>query len=173
MARVETRRTVGPARRQAAPISSWPKPRNLAVLDRARPLYRQFPDDWAQLRLHWLQGRIAHALKQSGEAAHILRQVQEEAQARDLHMEFLMVSLDLAEAHVAIGEIATAGRLLADVTPILISWNLHRNALTAWLMFQKALEQRRDAQMVSSLFAQIRLYYRRYWNVPTAEFSVE
>jgi tetratricopeptide (TPR) repeat protein len=147
----------------------------LAILDRARPLYKQFPDDWAQLRLHWLQGRIAHGLEQAAEAVHILRQVWEEFRARGLHMEFLMVSIDLAEAHVAAGEIATAGRLLANVTPILTSWHLHRNAIAAWLMFQKALEERRDvsAAAAGALFSQLRLYYLRYWHVPAAEFSVE
>jgi tetratricopeptide (TPR) repeat protein len=33
----------------------------LAILDRARPLYRQF-DEEVQVRFHWLQGRIAHGL---------------------------------------------------------------------------------------------------------------
>lgn len=145
----------------------------LAVLDRSRPLYRQFPDDWAQLRLHWLQGRIAHALHQFGKAAHMLRQVQEECLARDLHMEYLMVSIDLAEVHVARSEIAAAGRLLAEVTPIMTSWNLHRNTLAAWLLFQKALGRRRDARAVGTLFVQIRRYFHRYWQVPTAEFLME
>ncbi len=145
----------------------------LAVLDRARPLYRQFPDEWAQIRLHWLQGRIAHALGQFSEATHILRKVQDDCGAQDLHMEFLMVSIDLAEAHALLGETAIAGRLLADVTPVMTGWKLHRNALAAWLMFQQALEVRRDADAVAALFARLRLYYRRNWHVPGAEFSVE
>jgi hypothetical protein len=70
--------------------------------------------------------------------------VREEFRARDLHRDFLMASIDQAEAHVAAGERATAGRLLADVTPIMTSWNLHRNALAACLVFQKALEERRE-----------------------------
>jgi tetratricopeptide (TPR) repeat protein len=146
----------------------------LAILDRARPLYRQFPDDWAQLRLHWLQGRITHALEQFGEAAHILRQVRDEFRARDLHQEFLMVSIDLAEALVAAGEIATALRLIAEVTPILTSWNPHRNAVAAWLLFQKALEERSETGAAAgALFSQVRLYYRRYWHVPAAELSLD
>jgi tetratricopeptide (TPR) repeat protein len=145
----------------------------LAILDRTRPLYGQFPEDGVQLRLHWLQGRITHALAQFGEAAHILRQVQEDFRARDLHQEFLLVSIDLAEAHVAAGEIATALRLLAEVTPILTSWSLHRNAVAAWLRFQQALEEHRETGPAPTLFSQLRLYYRRYWHVPTAELSLE
>ena len=34
----------------------------LAVLERARPLYRQFRDELVPLRLHWVEGKIAHRL---------------------------------------------------------------------------------------------------------------
>ncbi len=146
----------------------------LGVLDRARPLYKQFPDDWAQDRLRWLQGKIARAFEQHAEAIHIFRQVYDEFEAQGRHMDLLMLSIDLAEAHCAAGEIATAGRLLAHLTPIMTSWQLHRNALAAWLMFQKALEERRQSRVaVDALFARIRLYYLRSWHVPQAEFSAE
>ncbi len=141
----------------------------LVILDRTRSLYRQFPDDWTQLRLRWVHGRVARALEQTGEAIHILRQVWEAFRERDQHVDFLMVSIDLAEAHTAAGEIATAGRLLAEVTPLMEQWNLHRNALAAWLMFREALEKR---QAAGALFNQIRLYYRRHWYVPSAELNL-
>ncbi|MFL6232192.1 MAG: hypothetical protein ACJ76N_03590, partial [Thermoanaerobaculia bacterium] len=40
----------------------------LVVLDRARPVYQQFPDKWTQLRLHWLEGRIAYRLGEYAQA---------------------------------------------------------------------------------------------------------
>jgi tetratricopeptide (TPR) repeat protein len=143
----------------------------LAILDRVRPLYRQFPEEWTQLRLHWLQGQILHALGHFAEAVDLLRQVREELRARDLRQDFLLVSIDLPEAHVALGETATALRLLSEVTPLLTSWHPHRNAVGAWLLFQKALEEPSDARRTSALFARLRLYYRCYWHVPEAEFS--
>jgi tetratricopeptide (TPR) repeat protein len=145
----------------------------LGVLDRVRPLYQQFPDEWAQLRFHWLQGRVAHALGSFAEAASILRQVREEFCARDQHRDFLMISIDLAEAHVAARDTATALSFLDETTPILTGWNPHRNALAAWLAFRKALEERRETGAgVGALFSRLRLYYRRYWHVPTAELSL-
>jgi hypothetical protein len=102
-------------------------------LDRARALYKQFPDAWTQLRLHWIQGRIAYGLEQFGEAVHILRQVAEEFRVRDLHMEFLLVSIDLAEAHVAAGEIATAGRLLAVTVDVLTYENRRTQCVRVFL----------------------------------------
>jgi hypothetical protein len=146
----------------------------LAILGRAWPLYREFQEDMVQLRLHWLQGRIAYGLGHAAEAVDILRLAREEFRARDLHPDFLLVSIDLAEAHVGLGEMATALQLLRETTPTLASWNLHRNALAVWLMFQKALEERRDlgAAALAPLFDSVRLYYRRYWHVPSAEFSI-
>jgi hypothetical protein len=146
----------------------------LGVLDRVRPLYEQFPDEWAQLRFHWLQGRVAHALGSFAEAASILRQVREEFCVRDQHRDFLVISIDLAEAHVAARETATALSFLEETTPILTGWNLHRNALAAWLAFQKTLEERRHlkAAALAPVFDNVRRYYRRSWHVPSAEFSL-
>jgi tetratricopeptide (TPR) repeat protein len=146
----------------------------LAILDRTRPLYRQFPDEWMQLRFHWLQGRVAHALGSFAEAADILRQVREELFPLDHQRDFVMISIDLAEAHVRAGDMATALSFLEETTPILVGSNLHRNALSAWLAFQKALEERRDleAPALVPLFDNLRRYYRRSWYDPAAEFSI-
>src|SRR6476661_3863540 len=46
----------------------------LAVLERARPLYRQFQDDLTQLRMHWVEGKIAFRLKEYDEAESIFGQ---------------------------------------------------------------------------------------------------
>ncbi len=145
----------------------------LAILDRARPLYRQFPDEWAQDRLRWLQGRIARALNQHSAAVSIFRGVFESFELQGQHMDLLMVSIDLAEAHLAAGEGASAARLLSQVTPIMASWRLHRNATSAWLLFQKLLNERMTEGAAGSLFSRIRLYYRRNWHVPEAEFREE
>jgi tetratricopeptide (TPR) repeat protein len=138
----------------------------LVVLDRARPLYKQFPDDWTQLRLHWLEGRIARALGHPHDAVHIFRQVWEAFRERGLHYDLVMVSIDLAEAYVAEGNPATAARLASEVHSIMEAWGVHRYALAAWLMLQQAVE----AGQADALFAKIRLHFRRRWHNP-AELS--
>jgi tetratricopeptide (TPR) repeat protein len=140
----------------------------LAVLDRARRLYKQFPDEWTQLRLQWIQGRIARGMGQLGEALCIFQQVSEEFRVRDLNYDLLMVSIDLAETMVASGERDSAARLVAEFQPIMANWKLHRHALAAWLVFQQAIEE----QQLEGLFTRIRLYYRRTWHKP-AEFVRE
>jgi len=140
----------------------------LALLDRARPLYKQFPDDWTQLRLHWLEGKIARSLGHLDEAAHIFRQTWDAFRERDLHYEFVMTSIDLAETYVAQGSHATAIRLSAEVYSILGAWGVHRYASTAWLLLENALELRK----ADDLFAKIRLYFHRRWHNPI-EFTGE
>jgi tetratricopeptide (TPR) repeat protein len=146
----------------------------LAILNRARPLYRQFEEDVVQLRFHWLQGRIAHRLEQLAEAVDILRLVRDESLALNLKRDFLLITLDLVESHLALDETATALRLLAETTPVLASWNLHQNGLAAWLLFQKTLDTRRDLDVaaLAPLLDDVRLYFRRYWYVPEAELTI-
>src|SRR5579863_322943 len=140
----------------------------LALLDRARPLYKQFPDDWTQLRLHWLEGRIARGLGHLDEAVHIFRQVFQAFRERDLHYDLVMAAIDLAEAQVAQGSHEAAARLAAEIYTAMGAWGLHRHALTAWLMLENALELRQ----AEDLFGKIRIYFRRRWHNP-AEFTGE
>ncbi len=138
----------------------------LTVLDDMRPLYRQFPDDWAQLRLHWLEAHIARALGKLEEAEHIFHQLWEAFRHRDLHHELVLVSLELAEAQVARGAFAAAARLAGEVHKIMAAWGRHRYALGAWLMLQNALE----LQHTDDLLARLQDYFRRYWHRP-AKFT--
>jgi tetratricopeptide (TPR) repeat protein len=136
----------------------------LAVLDRARPLYKQFPDEWTQLRLHWLEGRIARNLGELAEAEDIYKQLWEEFQARNLHHELVLLSIDLAELLVFKGEPKRAADLVEQCYPILKSWGLHSDALAAWLVFRDALTHRR----LDSVFSRMREYFRRHWVKPAA-----
>ncbi|HEY6323564.1 MAG TPA: hypothetical protein VJA16_18645 [Thermoanaerobaculia bacterium] len=132
----------------------------LEVLEQARRLYRQFPDEYTQLRLHWLEGKVTRSMGRWGEAASIYRLLLEEMRARDLRHEVVLVTLDLAEALVEGQQFEEAVRLAREVYPVMAAWGLHRWALAAWLLLQNALELRQ----VDGLFARIRVYYRRYWN---------
>ncbi len=140
----------------------------LALLDRSRPLYKQFPDDWTQQRLHWLEGKIARSLGHLDEAANIFRQVWEGFRGLDLHFPLVMVSIDLAETYVAQGSHATAARLSAEVYSILSAWGVSRHALSAWLILENAVA----LHQAEDLFGKIRSYFRRRWNNP-AEFTGE
>jgi tetratricopeptide (TPR) repeat protein len=136
----------------------------LVVLDRARPVYQQFPDKWTQLRLHWLEGRIASKIGDLAEAESIFGHLWEEFRARNLTHELVLVSIDLAEVFAAQGQTARAAQLVKDCYPIMQAWRLHRYALAAWIVFEKAVSQ----EHASEIFRRIRAYYRRYWIRPVA-----
>jgi hypothetical protein len=145
----------------------------LAVLDHARALYRQFPDSWTQIRLDWLQAKIARALEELPAAAAILRQVREDFKARVMKFDMVMASIELAENLAAAGDIAGAARLVAQTQPILSDWRLSRHLLAAWLTLQKALEENHgDQRELQRFLNQLAVYYRRHWHRP-AEFIVD
>lgn len=135
----------------------------LVVLDRARPLYKRFPDKWTQLRLHWLEGRIAYGLGEYAQAESIFSQIWEEFRARNLNHELVLVSIELAQVLVRRGEPARASQLVAEILPIMKGWGMHKDALAAWAVFQKALVQGTAA---ADLFARVSDYYRRHWFIP-------
>lgn len=140
----------------------------LVALDRARPVYQQFPDKWTQLRLHWLEGRIAANIGDLADAETIFSQLWDEFRARNLNHELVLVSIDLAEVLVSRGEAGRAVALIKESYPIMQAWRLHRYALAAWIVFEKAVAQGEDAE----IFRRIRDYYRRYWTRPVA-FAAE
>jgi tetratricopeptide (TPR) repeat protein len=145
----------------------------LAVLDRARALYEQFPDSWTQIRLDWIQGKIARALDELPAAAAILRQVCEDFEARVMKFDLVLAAIDLAETLVASGEVGGAAGWVARTQPVLSEWRLARHLLAAWLVLRKALEEDDgDPLRLQRLLARLALYYRRHWHRP-AEFTAE
>jgi len=137
----------------------------LAILDRARPLYKKFQDDFTQLRLHWLEGKIAANLGDLAGAESILGQLWEEFRVRDLNQEVVLVSIDLAEVLTWKGEIARAAELAGQCYSIMKGWGLHRDALAAWLVLMQALAQ---GHGLDDIFQRIEVYYRRHWVRPAA-----
>ena len=135
----------------------------LVVLDRARPLYKRFPDKWTQLRLHWLEGRIAYGLGEYAQAESIFSQIWEEFRARNLNHELVLVSIELAQVLTSRGEPARAAELAAQIHPIMKGWGMHKDALSAWLVFQEALAQ---GVAAADLFTRVSDYYRRHWFIP-------
>ncbi len=132
----------------------------LAFLDRARPLYALHQDSYTQLRLHWLEGKIAFARGEVDEAQNVFARLWDEFHARDLHQEMVLVAIDFAEVLAMKGEIEGAATLVREVHTIMANWKLHRYALAAWLYFERLLTEGRW----SHVFAKLRIYYRRHWN---------
>lgn len=115
----------------------------LRLLDSARPLYYQIGDQMSLLRLRWLEGKIASALGHFAEAEEFLRGVQKELIERELGYDAALLSLDLATIYARQGRSAEMRRLAEEMLPIFKARDIHREAIAALFVFQKAAEMER------------------------------
>ncbi|MEO6191629.1 MAG: hypothetical protein ABIS20_01350 [Thermoanaerobaculia bacterium] len=113
------------------------------LLESARPLYYQIGDQMSLLRLRWLEGKIASALGHFTEAEEFLRGVQKELIERELGYDAALLSLDLATIYARQGRSAEMRRLAEEMLPIFKSQDIHREAIAALFVFQKAAEMER------------------------------
>ena len=113
------------------------------LLESARPLYYQVGDQMSLLRLRWLEGKIASALGHFTEAEEFLRGVQKELIERELGYDAALLSLDLATIYARQGRSAEMRRLAEEMLPIFKSQDIHREAIAALFVFQKAAEMER------------------------------
>ena len=115
----------------------------LRLLENARPLYHQIGDQMGLLRLRWLEGKIASALGHFREAEAFLRGVQKDLIDRELGYDAALLSLDLATIYARQGRGPEMRRLAEEMLPIFRSRDIHREAIAALLVFQKAAEMER------------------------------
>ncbi len=115
----------------------------LRLLESARPLYHQVGDQMSLLRLRWLEGKIASSLGRFDEAEGLLRGVQAELIERELGYDAALLSLDLATVYASQGRSAEMRRLAEEMIPIFKSRDIHREAIAALFVFQKAAEMER------------------------------
>ncbi|HEY4563242.1 MAG TPA: hypothetical protein VIJ36_09695, partial [Thermoanaerobaculia bacterium] len=115
----------------------------MRILESARPLYYQVGDQMSLLRLRWVEGKIASALGHYNEAEELLRGVQKELVEHELGYDAALLSLDLATIYASQGRSAEMRRLAEEMIPIFKSRDIHREAIAALFVFQKAAEMER------------------------------
>ncbi len=115
-------------------------PEALQQLERFRHSYQEFPDPWTELRLMWLEGRIAGGLGRGEESEAALRQVQQRFVDQGLGYDASMVTLDLASLYLRQGRSQEVKELAAAMVPIFIAQDVHRQAIAALAVFQQAAE---------------------------------
>lgn len=115
----------------------------MQLLESARPLYQRVGDRMSLLRLRWLEGKIAIALGHLKEAEDLLGGVRKEFVALEIGFDAALLSLDLAHVYTLQGRSSEMRRLAEEMLPIFKSRDIHREALAALLVFQKAAEMER------------------------------
>ena len=109
-------------------------------LQRFRHSYREFADSWTELRLGWLEGRIAIGLGRGDEAEGTLREVQRRFLAEGHGYDASLVALDLAHLYLEEERYAEVRALAAEMLDVFLSQDIHRQALAALAVFQQAVE---------------------------------
>lgn len=109
-------------------------------LQRFRHIYGAFPDSWTELRLAWLEGRIAGRLGRLDEAEEILREVRRRFLEEGHGYDASLVTLDLAHLYLEEGRTAEVRALAEEMLTVFLSQDIHRQALAALSVFQQAVE---------------------------------
>jgi tetratricopeptide (TPR) repeat protein len=142
--------------------------RALMLLQDSRALYRQFPDEWSQLRMRWLEARLAFGLGHLDEAESALSLLWSFVFERRLHLELALLTLDLTAVYVARGEMKKAWQTAGRLVPLFRAWGVHRHAMAAWLLLQRAFAAE---TATSELIREVGRYLARSWKNPELPFE--
>jgi tetratricopeptide (TPR) repeat protein len=139
-----------------------------ALLYHTRPLYLQAGDRMNLLRLRWLEGLVAFGLQRIDQAEAAFREVREAFLELDLGYEAGLASLDLAGVYVMQGRSADVSRVAEETLQIFQSYNTHREAIAALLVFCAAARLDRAGL---DLVRQVSAFLKRARNNPDLRFS--
>ncbi len=137
-------------------------------LERFRHTYQEFDDAWTGLRLAWLAGRIAASLGRLDEAERILRDVKLRFLEDGHGYDASLVTLDLAKLYLKEGRNAEVRVLAGEMLTVFLSHDVHRQALAALSVFQRAAEH---DTATPHLVQEIADYLRRARRNPRLRFE--
>ena len=128
------------------------------LLSDIRVLVEQRAQPIDLLRLRWIEGLIHLGRGRIGPAEAALREVQRSFLERHMGYDAALVSLDLALLYAQEGCVEDLKKLAAELMPIFESRDVHREAIIALLMFQRACE---EETLTVDLVRQFAEYLRR------------
>jgi tetratricopeptide (TPR) repeat protein len=117
------------------------------------------------VRLHWMEGLIDLGRGRRGPAEAAFREVQRQFIERRMGYDAALVSLDLARLYAQEGCVDELKLLATQIMPVFESRDVHREALIALFMFQKACEEER---LTVELAREIATYLRKERRGPLA-----
>lgn len=98
----------------------------------------RFPEEVSQLRVRWLEARLAFALGRHAEATGLFDEVRKAFAKRGDGYLAALVSLELAALYARLGKMETARRLAREAQPIFQSLGIVREALAASIVVRQA-----------------------------------
>lgn len=123
----------------------------------ARPAILEAARQIDLVRLRWAEGSIDLGLGRTGAAEAAFREVQRDFLERGMGYDAALVSLDLATLYAQEGSVEPLKRLAVELMPVFESRDVHREAIVALLLFQRACEEERlTAEMARQLAHELR-----------------
>jgi tetratricopeptide (TPR) repeat protein len=119
------------------------------------------------MRLRWMQGTIAAILGRPEEAEEIFLELIEAFTEDRVAYDVALVSLELSALYARQGRTADVKRLAAEMLPIFQSCEVHREALAALIVFQKAAEME---QLSVGLVEEVTTFLQRVQTNPSLRF---
>lgn len=139
-----------------------------ALYRETRPLYRDFPDAWAQNRRKWVRAKIARGLGQERLAESLFLTARDGFVAEGIPYDTALVSLEIATLYAEQGRTADLRRLAEEMIPIFSSLQIHREALAALAFLRQAIEAEKATVELVSKIAD---YLRRAQHDPALPFQ--
>jgi tetratricopeptide (TPR) repeat protein len=137
------------------------------ILTEDRTHYQEFPDAYTQLRLIWLEGKIAFGLGRRKDAETAFRTTREGFVREGSGYDAAMVSLDLALLYVEDGRAAELKQLAFDMHHIFSAEDVHREAAAALLLFETAVRQE---TITAEVVRDLSTYLKAARSNPTLQF---
>lgn len=119
------------------------------------------------MRLRWMQGTIAATLGRPEEAEEIFLELIEAFTEDRVAYDVALVSLELSALYARQGRTADVKRLASEMLPIFQSCEVHREALAALIVFQKAAEME---QLSLGLVEEVTTFLQRVQTNPSLRF---
>ncbi len=126
-------------------------------------------DAWIELRLEWLEGRIANRAGRRLEAEQRLGSLLQRCVTGGLGYEAALVMLDLANIYLEQGKRSEIRGLAEGTLPFFLSLDIHRQAVAALVAFHQAAA---DDLVTPSLVRDIAAYLQRARKNPRLSFQV-
>ena len=115
----------------------------LSSLQDILPLHARSAKSMDLLRLRWLEGKLAQAQGELGRAEDAFREVCDGFLDRQVGFDAALASLDLASVYCEQNRLDEMKRLTAESLPIFRALGIHREALAALALFERAVQRER------------------------------
>jgi tetratricopeptide (TPR) repeat protein len=141
------------------------------ILATEADLFQKFPEPWTQRRVTWLRGKILTGRGDLEAAEKAFLEVRDGFIEQGHGYDAAMVSVeDLAPLYLRSGRTEDVKRMAEEMIPVFQAADVHREALTALLLFQEAARQ----ETLTMKFArQVARYLKEARTDPSLRFSLE